>query len=167
VLHCTCPPFLEYHFAQINNLLSSFRLKNIIKDTILHGVTVSELLFSGGLARCFWGSTNQSSANRAPSALRTTHRSNPGTAHPLAAYATVTLRHSVPSFSTSKTPPFSGGHQEARRSEKRHPLGPLEPEDVFKGCPRPLLTPSRLLNTHYPLTCPPTLSSSPSHILIF
>ena len=38
-------------------------------------MTVSELLFSGGFGRCFWGSANQFSANRAPSALCTTHRS--------------------------------------------------------------------------------------------
>jgi hypothetical protein len=88
-----------------------------------YGVTVSELLFSGGLARCFWGSTNQSSANRAPSALRTTHRSNPGTAHPLAAYAIVTLRHSVPSFSTSKTPVFWGSPRSQKKREET-PSGP-------------------------------------------
>jgi hypothetical protein len=75
----------------------------IALNTILHGVTVSELLFSGGFGRCFWGSANQFSANRAPS----THHAplNPGTAHPLAAYATVTLRHFVPS-SRPRTPSF-------------------------------------------------------------
>jgi hypothetical protein len=97
---------------------------------------VSKLLFLGGLAAVFRGLLTSSRL--------TTHR-------PLFALCTTQPRHCTPIgclcdscfllFCANLEPPCF-----------LHPLGPLNPKNVFKECPCPPLTPSRLLYTHYPLT---------------
>jgi hypothetical protein len=102
------------NYRVLKPIYSLFGLLNSFVIPSIHGVTVSELLFSGGLGRCFWGSANQFLANRAPSALRTTHRSiqAPRTYWPpTRRLPFVILCH----LSTSAFPPcFLRGHQEAR-----------------------------------------------------
>ena len=52
-------------------------------------------------------------------------------------------------------------------SQNRHLRSPHDPENVFKDCPRPLLTPSRLLYTPHRLTSLVTLHLFPPHTLLY
>ena len=96
-------------------------------------MTVSELLFPGGLAAVFRGLLTSSRL--------TAHRLlfAPRTAQPRHREPISRLRDSYSSsFCADLEPPCF-----------LHPLGLLNPENVFKECLRPLLTLSRLLYTYY------------------
>lgn len=101
---------------------------------------INELLFSAGLVAVFRGQLTNSRLPTHPLPPSASTPRLPGTVHlPRTSHHLLELENRIP--------PFSAGRP---RSQKRLPLGPHDFEDVFKGCPRPLLTTSWLCIHHSP-----------------